>query len=256
MVKYVMLSLCVIGTLFGASGDTSSPDSSGQSPMHKLQQRHPDKLPNSQRHVMYSLSPSYQRIYLYALTDDQRDEVAMYEQKVENPYAAIDRILRRDRERTDRNLHTNCSSPCQKTKFAGQRRRYMHAEEEVALDVDEDQVLAVNPEDDVEIYDETDAKAASDQKMDYSSKVNKVDTTVKSGPVKKEMTSPAKKACTSCGKTTCCSKRTCSGTKKSLFSRCKEYFSKEEKVQTCKKYQYVDPNAEKRRQRSQQVLQY
>ncbi len=256
MVKYLMMSFCVIGALFGATGDTTSPDISGQSPMHKLQQRHPDKLPDSQRHVMYSLSPTYQRIFMYALTDDQRDDVAMYEQKGQNPYTAIDRILRRDRELTDRYLTRNNCSPCQRTRFAGQRNRYINSGQETVLDADEDQVLAVNPEDDVEMYDESDQGTVSDQKMDYSNKVNKVDATVKSSPTKKQMTSPVKKACTSCGKRTCCSRKTCSGPKKSFFSRCKEYFYKEEKVQTCRKYQYVDPNAEKRRQRSQQVRQY
>jgi hypothetical protein len=136
------------------------------------------------------------------------------------------------------------------------------------LDADEDQVLEDNPEDDVEMYgesdqgsdqgsdEESDEEVSIDPKTDYSNKVNKVDTTVKKASVKKEMKTTAKKGCTSCGKKACCSKKAGSCCKKSFFSRCKEYFSKEEKVQTCRKYQYIDPNAEKRRQRSQQVHQY
>jgi len=260
MVKYLMMSLCVIGAVFGATEEPSSSVATGQSPMHKLQQRHPDKLPNGQRHVMYSLSPLYQRIFMYALTDDQRDDVTMYEQRGENPYTAIDRILRRDRELTDRNLNRSNCSPCQRTKFAGQRRRYINSGQETVLDADEDQVLEDNPEDDVEMYEESDQgsdeEVSIDPNTDYSNKVNKVDTTVKNGSAKKEMKTTAKKGCTSCGKKACCSKKAGSCCKKSFFSRCKEYFSKEEKVQTCRKYQYVDPNAEKRRQRSQQVHQY
>jgi hypothetical protein len=268
MGKYLMMSFCVIGALFGATGEPSSPDSSGKSPMHKLQQRHPDKLPNAQRHVMYSLSPLYQRIFMYSLTDDQREDVTMYEQKGENPYAVIDRILRRDRELTDRNFNRSNCSPCQRTRFAGQRNRYINSGQGAVLDADEDQVLEDNPEDDVEMYgesdqgsdqgsdEESDEEVSIDPKTDYSNKVNKVDTTVKKASVKKEMKTTAKKGCTSCGKKACCSKKAGSCCKKSFFSRCKEYFSKEEKVQTCRKYQYIDPNAEKRRQRSQQVHQY
>ena len=93
--------------------------------MHHMQQKHPDRLSVDERRVYYMLSPLYQRVYLYALDDDQREMVTVFERRGENPYSAIDNILKRDRKRSDKSYNGNCS-PCDRTRRSGEQKSNLH----------------------------------------------------------------------------------------------------------------------------------
>lgn len=64
----------------------------------------PKELPSDQKRVLMMLSPLYKRIYLYALSEEQREMVAVFNKRGENPFRAIDNIMKRDRKKYD-----NCS---------------------------------------------------------------------------------------------------------------------------------------------------
>lgn len=160
----------MMSSLFSKTSTMTTP-STGQSKMHQMQQKHPDRLPDEQRHVLFSLSPMYQRIYLYALDDDQREMVAVFESRGENPYKAIDSILTRDRRMADPTMRNKCA-PCNKSKVQKQQRSYMISQKEKAVHK-EDNVWA-DSSDDYEFYDENETSAYNKghgykEKPDYKS---------------------------------------------------------------------------------------
>ena len=63
------------------------------SPMHQMQQMHPNSLTRNQRAILHRLSPKYQHIYLYVLTEDEKEDVVMMYQRGDNPYRVINTIL-------------------------------------------------------------------------------------------------------------------------------------------------------------------
>lgn len=110
-----------------------------------MQQKHPDRLPDDQRHVLFMLSPMYQRVYLYVLDDEQREQVAVFERRGENPYQAIDNILFRDRKISDPAMRKKCRPSeksrrkCQQTKYyISETNKKMHHDEEVTFESDDD----------------------------------------------------------------------------------------------------------------------
>lgn len=61
-------------------------------------------LPPDQKAMVERLSPLYQKIYIYALSCDQKEAIVVFYRRGENPYTAIDNILKRDRKRHDSTL--------------------------------------------------------------------------------------------------------------------------------------------------------
>ena len=135
--------------MFGAYSTTPQPvtGSTGQSKMHQMQQKHPDMLPDDQRHVMNMLSPLYQRIYMYGLNDDQRESVAVFERRGENPYRAIDNILKRDRTRSDPAMNQD-KSPRGRTERATSQKSYIISERSSNSQMDE----VYDNDEDYELY--------------------------------------------------------------------------------------------------------
>ena len=151
MIRILMLSVLATTALMGKQQSLSTP-SKGQSKMHQMQQKHPDRLPDDQRHVLFMLSPLYQRIYLYALDDDEREMVAVFEKRGENPYQVIDNILKRDRRLSDPSMR-NRLSPAEKRRKRSQQAKYIISEEERRnASYEEEDVMAENS-DEYEFYD-------------------------------------------------------------------------------------------------------
>ena len=113
----------------GGSYQNTPNSTSNQSRMHHMQQQHPDRLSTDEKHVYYMLSPLYQRIFLYGLDDDQREMITVFEKRGENPYQAIDNLLRRDRKKADRSFQRD-QSPSGRSTRAGQQNRYIISEKE------------------------------------------------------------------------------------------------------------------------------
>lgn len=66
-------------------------------------------LPAAQKKVFMSLSSLYQRVYLYGLNDQQREQVAVFYKRGENPFRAIDSIMKRDQRRYELDHGTSMS---------------------------------------------------------------------------------------------------------------------------------------------------
>ncbi len=133
MIKYLFIPICFIAPLFGGYVTNAEPvtGASGQSKMHQMQQKHPDALPDDQRHVANMLSPLYQRIYIYSLDDSQREAVAVFERRGENPYTAIDNILKRDRARSDPAVNMD-KSPRGRSQNGSAQKGYVISQKESA----------------------------------------------------------------------------------------------------------------------------
>jgi hypothetical protein len=73
-----------------------------------------EKLPSSQKGVFNQLGPLYQKIYLYALNDEERARVVIYIQRGVNPYEAINVILRAEERKYARRKQNQSISPSQR----------------------------------------------------------------------------------------------------------------------------------------------
>lgn len=94
MIKPLYIVTMTAITLFGSKGLYAQ----GTSPMHKMQQVHPESLPKEQRVVMHRLSPKYQHIYLYVLNEEEREDVVRYYRRGDNPDRVINCMLQKDRK--------------------------------------------------------------------------------------------------------------------------------------------------------------
>ncbi|OGN62895.1 MAG: hypothetical protein A3F09_00150 [Chlamydiae bacterium RIFCSPHIGHO2_12_FULL_49_11] len=57
--------------------------------------------------VVQKLSPMYQKVYIYALDDQQKKQVTAFTKKGQSPYAAIDAILARNRKANEKDPSKN-----------------------------------------------------------------------------------------------------------------------------------------------------
>lgn len=231
-----MISTLFISTVFGHGAYQSTSRSNQgmsctRSRMHQMQQQHPDKLPSDERHVYHMLSPLYQRIYLYALDSDQREMVAVFERRGENPYHVIDNILKRDRQRSDQSYDKKCS-PCERSIRSKEKKKYIISEQKKA-DIDTKQTESVK----------------EDESLMYEEKEVEVDP--KQIQAEKEIL--ARKYASKCpGCNTCKNCRTkkpkaktYSKPKPSFLSRCKAYLksnnNRKKTKPNWKKYKYIEP---------------
>ena len=68
----------------------------GLSRMHQHQMMTPEKLNTAQREVYSSLTPTYQRVYLYAFSGSQRDKAVYLVAHGKTPLEAVNSVLNQD----------------------------------------------------------------------------------------------------------------------------------------------------------------
>ena len=235
MIKYFVIPIVFVSSIFGSGSYQHTPTSDrGQSRMHHMQQKHPDRLSVDQKHVYYMLSPLYQRMFLYGLDDDQREMVTVFEKRGENPYQAIDNILRRDRKRSDRTFDKKCS-PCERTRKAGQQKKYIISQQEInSPDCCEN---ATYQDEEYVMYEDTNSYS-QDRQSEF----------VEKEPSHRDNRSNYAECngCSSCGKSHCSEKRKKPRKQSALIKRCKAYFSKTENKENQKRSSYSgDSNRKK-----------
>jgi hypothetical protein len=223
------LSFAICG---GGAYQNTPNSTSNQSRMHHMQQQHPDRLSVDEQHVYYMLSPLYQRIFLYGLDDDQREMITVFEKRGENPYQAIDNLLRRDRKKADRSFQRD-PSPSGRSTRAGQQNRYIISEKE--------KEQKNNTED--EVYDDQEYVIYSESSTTNTEKQTPY---MEKDPSDYESKSPAN--CNSCApKRKAVKQEDSSSQKQSAFvKRCKAYFAKENTKEPQQKANYQgNPNWKK-----------
>ncbi len=142
MNNIVVSLICFMGPLLALpyEGRNGQPRGTNQSCMHKMQYVHPDHLTPDQQVVFDILSPLYKRIYLYALDEDQKEMVAVFQSRGENPYHVIDNILLRDRERNDADMNRQSAASISRRprkkqkKYTTSGSRYNHSEQKKDTD--------------------------------------------------------------------------------------------------------------------------
>jgi hypothetical protein len=230
MTKIFLITLCGVSFVFceGNVYQNTPSVTSSQSRMHSMQQKHPDRLASDQRHVYYMLSPLYQRIFLYGLDDEQREMVTVFEKRGENPYQAIDNLMRRDRKIADRSYQRDFS-PLQRSQRENNGSRYSISQRKKEQNEQNQQMIMDTDQEEEEEFEQQSPP-------------------ITCAPVKykdREVSS-----CNSCTKR-------CVKKESAFVKRCKSYFSKcktqePPKQNNCmensnrKKYQYEEPLSKRR----------
>lgn len=75
---------------------SSAAANKGTSRMHKHQMMRPDMLDHQEREIYNKLTPTYQRIFLYALSHDQRNKVVYFVAHGKTPHEAINFLLNKE----------------------------------------------------------------------------------------------------------------------------------------------------------------
>lgn len=74
-----------------------------------------EDLPLDQQQVYHQLGPLYQRIYLYALNDEERHRVVVYTRRGLSNFEAINTILRNEERRYDNPNENKSIAPSDRT---------------------------------------------------------------------------------------------------------------------------------------------
>ncbi len=88
------------------------------SPMQQREMMTREKLDSKERAVYDQLGPIYQKIFLFALNDEERHRVAIYTKRGLYPYEAVDVILRSERRKCD-NPQEGRQAPAERAMQAG-----------------------------------------------------------------------------------------------------------------------------------------
>tara|TARA_Y100001970_G_C13904692_1_gene685464 strand:- start:66 stop:440 length:375 start_codon:yes stop_codon:yes gene_type:complete len=75
-----------------------------------------NSLPESEQSVYQRLGEIYQKIYLYALNDEERHRVVVYIRRGLNPYEAINTILRSEERRYNARQPRQSLSPAERSR--------------------------------------------------------------------------------------------------------------------------------------------
>ena len=89
-----------------------------------------DQLDRDKKSVYYKLGPVYQKIFLYALNDEQKHRVVMYVHRGIDPYEAVDVILRTEQRKHMRAIGKEKLSPAEKSISPGKRSEILDNFEE------------------------------------------------------------------------------------------------------------------------------
>lgn len=121
MGRRTKIGLCAVFLLVGLfmslvsfTEEEESPPAQEIEESHSETNDYVDSLTNAEKRIYDALSPLYQKIFLYALDDEQRLRVVVYTNRGLSPFESVDVILRSNKRQNDQSNGKKPNSPAKR----------------------------------------------------------------------------------------------------------------------------------------------